>query len=462
MVMQSGYSEQMTPRERRTAVALAGVYSVRMLGLFMILPVFSLYAHDLAHVTPFLIGLAIGVYGFTQAVLQLPLGMLSDRLGRKPVILAGLLIFALGSVVAALSDSIYGVILGRALQGAGAIAAALMALAADLTREEHRAKVMAVIGASIGVAFSVALVAGPVLDRWIGVPGIFWLTALLALAAMAIVRWGVPQPVSARVHRDAEAVPGQLGAVLRDQQLLRLDLGIFVLHLILTANFVVLPLMLRDQGALPAGRHWELYLPVLVLSFLAAVPFIVIAEKRRRLKPVFVAAIAVLALAEFSLTLDEHSLLGLVVSLFVFFAAFNLLEATLPSLVAKFSPPDRKGTAMGIYSTAQFLGIFVGGSVGGAVYGALGVKAVFILGGLLALGWLFAAATMRRPRYLSSYLLNVGPVDAARARALVVELTRVQGVAEAVVVAEEGVAYLKVERHALDHARLREFSVNPA
>ena len=460
--MQSGFSEQMTPRERQTAVALAGVYSVRMLGLFMILPVFSLYAHGLAHVTPFLVGLAIGAYGFTQALLQLPLGMLSDRVGRKPVIIAGLVLFAVGSVLAALADSIYGIILGRALQGAGAIGAALMALAADLTREEHRSKVMAVIGASIGVAFSAAMVTGPVLDRWIGVPGIFWLTAALALGATAIVRWGVPQPVSGRVHRDAEAIPGLLGQALRDTQLLRLDLGIFVLHLILTANFVVLPLILRDQGALPAGAQWELYLPVLVLSFLAAVPFIVIAEKRRRMKPVFVTAIAVLAVAEFSFTLDEHTLTGLAISLFVFFAAFNLLEATLPSLVAKFSPPDRKGTAMGVYSTSQFLGIFVGGAAGGALNGAFGARAVFVLGGLFALVWLFTAATMRRPRYLSSYLLNVGPVDEDRARELVAELTRVRGVAEAVVVGEEGVAYLKVERNALDQVRLREFSASPA
>lgn len=458
--MESGFSERMTAGEWRSAFSLAGVYSVRMLGLFMILPVFSLYAEELAHVTPFLVGMAIGIYGFTQAALQIPLGMLSDRIGRKRVIAGGLVVFAAGSVVAALADSIYGVVIGRALQGAGAIGSALLALAADLTRDEHRAKVMAVIGASIGAAFTVALVAGPLLNRWIGVPGIFWLTAVLALISLAIVLFLVPQPLTVRVHRDTEAVAGDFLSVLRDPQLLRLDLGIFVLHLVLTANFVVLPLVLRDQGQLASGRQWELYLPVLLISFAAAVPFIVVAERRRRLKPVFVGAVGVLMLAELSFTLDEHSLMGLAVSLFAFFAAFNLLEATLPSLVAKFAPPDRKGTAMGVYSSAQFMGIFVGGAAGGAVHGALGPKGVFVLGGLLIMLWLLAAVTMRRPRYLSSYILNVGRMDTERARRLVGELTSVRGVAEAVVVAEEGTAYLKVERHALDRARLREFSVD--
>lgn len=460
--MQTGFSERMTAIELRSAASLASVYAVRMLGLFMIVPVFALYAEELIHVTPFLAGLAIGAYGLTQAVMQVPLGALSDRIGRKPVIIGGLLVFALGSVVAATSDSIYGVILGRALQGAGAIASALMALAADLTREEHRSKVMAIIGLSIGGSFSLALVAGPLLDRWIGVPGIFWSTAVLAGVAALIVLGLVPQPVSGRFHRDTEAVPSDMLSALRDMQLLRLDLGIFMLHMVLTANFVVLPLVLRDQVGLPAGQHWQVYLPIILGSFIAMIPAIVIAEKRRQMKPVFVAAVTLLVLSDFSLALEGHSLASLVVALFVFFWAFNLLEAVLPSLVAKFAPPDRKGTAMGIYSSSQFLGIFVGGALGGALNGAFGPAAVFVGGAIAGLVWLVAALTMRRPHYLSSYLLNVGRMDAARARDLVAQLTRVRGVAEAVVVGEEGVAYLKVERNALDQERLREFSVTPA
>lgn len=458
--MKSGYSDQMTPRERRAAFSLGSVYAVRMLGLFMILPVFALYAEDLAGVTPFLVGMALGVYGFTQAAFQLPLGMLSDRLGRKPVIIGGLVVFTLGSVLAATADSIHGVILGRALQGAGAVAAALMALAADLTREEHRAKAMAVIGMSIGIAFAVAMIGGPVLDRWIGVPGIFWITAALAVIAIGIIAFVVPRPAAVRFHRDAQTEPASLGSVLRDGQLLRLDLGIFVLHMSMMANFIVIPPLLVGAG-LPGAQHWLIYLPVLVIAFLAMIPFIIVAEKHRRMKPVFLGAIALLGLAQLAYLLVD-GLTGLAVALFLYFWAFIVLEASLPSLVAKFAPPDRKGTAMGVYSTAQFLGIFVGGAVGGALAGRFGADGVFWFTSLSVAAWLLVAATMRHPRYLSSYLLNVGPMDAARARDLVRRLTAVRGVAEAVIAHEEGVAYLKVERHALDEQGLREFSASPA
>ncbi|WP_018953706.1 MFS transporter [Thioalkalivibrio sulfidiphilus] len=457
--MQSGYSDSLSPAELRVSGALASIYAVRMLGLFMILPVFALYAEGLAHVTPFLVGLAIGIYGLTQALLQIPLGMLSDRIGRKPVMVAGLLVFAAGSVLAAVSDSIYGVIAGRALQGAGAIAAVVLALAADLTREEHRTKVMAIIGLTIGVSFSVALVAGPVLDRWVGVAGIFWLTALLAIVAIGITLLLIPTPVTARVHRDAQAVPGTFGDVLRDPQLLRLDAGIFVLHMVLTANFVVLPLLLRDSLGLDSAQHWWVYLPVLLAGFFAMVPFIIYAEKHRRMKPVFVGAIAVLGVAQLALAGNGGSMVWLVVALFVFFAAFNLLEASLPSLIAKMAPPDRKGTAMGVYSSTQFLGIFVGGAVGGLLHARYGVQGVFLLGALGTLIWLGLAMSMRRPRYLSSYVLNVGTLAEKEAESLAMKLTAVRGVAEAVVIGEEGMAYLKVERHALDEAALRRFAV---
>ena len=458
--MKSGFSESMTHREKRAAFSLGSVYAVRMLGLFMILPVFALYAEGLEDVTPFLVGLALGIYGFTQALFQIPLGMLSDRFGRKPVIVAGLVVFALGSIVAAVATSIEWIIIGRALQGAGAVAAALMALAADLTREEHRAKAMAVIGISIGIAFALALVGGPILDRWIGVPGIFWLTSVLAVVSMLIVLFVVPQPGAQKFHRDTQPLPASFGSVLRDGQLLRLDFGIFVLHMSMMASFIAVPHMLEGAG-LMRQHHWMLYLPVLVISFFAMVPFIIIAEKHRRMKPVFVAAVALLGLSELVYLVAE-SVVAVAAALFLFFWAFNLLEASLPSLVAKFAPPDRKGTAMGVYSTSQFLGVFVGGAVGGKLAQWWGYDAIFWLGAGSVAIWLFAAATMRHPKYLSSFLLNVGKVDEARARRLINELTAVRGVAEAIVVREEGVAYLKVERHALDEARLREFSVSPA
>jgi predicted MFS family arabinose efflux permease len=447
----------MTPLERRATMALASVYAVRMLGLFMILPVFAVYAEELAGVTPFLVGLAIGVYGLTQAVFQIPLGTLSDRVGRKPVIVGGLLVFAAGSVLAALSDTIHGVIAGRALQGAGAIAAAVMALAADLTREEQRVKMMASIGMSIGLSFSLALVLGPVLEDWMGVQGIFWLTALLALAAIGIVLLAVPSPVHTHAARDTAVVAEALRRVAGNPELLRLDLGVFVLHLVLTANFVVVPVLLRDLGGLEVGRHWMVYLPVMGLSFFLMLPFLIVGEKRHKLKPVFVAAVGLLLVAELALAELAAGLWSLVLALFLFFTAFNLLEASLPSLVSKIAPPDAKGSAMGVYSTSQFLGAFVGGALGGALHGRFGAEGVFAGGALMIALWLAAAATMRRPPHLSSYIMRVGEVDPEEAEAVAARLESLPGVAEAVVIPEEGVAYLKVDRKRLDESRLRAY-----
>lgn len=444
----------MLPGERRAAISLAGIFSLRMLGMFMILPVFALYAAKLEGATPALMGLAIGAYGMTQAILQIPFGLLSDRFGRKPVIAVGLLLFALGSVVAALSTSIYGIILGRAIQGSGAIAAAVMALAADLTREEQRTNAMAIIGMSIGFSFSLALVTGPILDHWIGLSGIFWLTAVLACVGIAGLYLIVPQPQVSRVHRDAEPVPAQFMSVLKDAQLLRLNYGILSLHLILTATFTVLPLILRDYLGMVSAKHWHLYLPVMLLSVAAMIPFIILAERRRRMKQVFLGAIAVVALAEFGMALWHVSLVSVALLLFLFYAGFNLLEATLPSLISKMAPSDSKGTAMGFYSSSQFLGAFIGGAAGGWLQGHFGIAGVLVFCGAVAVLWLLMAASMRSPRYLTTRLLQVGIVDAQHARVLAQRFTQVRGVAEAVVIGEEGIAYLKIDKHALDEQAL--------
>ncbi len=448
----------MTWSEKRAAAGLAGIFALRMLGLFLILPVFALHARDMAGATPILIGLAIGAYGLTQALLQIPFGMLSDRIGRKPVIFGGLILFAIGSVVAALADDIGGVIVGRVLQGSGAIAAVVMALTADLTREEVRTRAMAGIGISIGMAFALALVLGPLLGHWIGLDGIFWLTAALAVGGMLILALVVPTPEHSSVHRDAEPVASQLGGVLADRELLRLDLGVLILHMMMTSLFLVLPLSLDTYG-LEAAHHWSVYLPVLVLSMAAMVPFIIQAEGKGRMKPVFLGAILTLALALAGLYLLNASLMLLAFFLFLFFTAFNLLEASLPSLISKIAPAGAKGTAMGTFSTSQFAGAFFGGLAGGWVHQRFGADTVFLFCAVMALLWLLIAWSMRSPGRVSSQVIRIGDGRDADGAGIQRRLLEIPGVEEAVVATDEGLAYLKVDNRRLDWARLQAFTV---
>ena len=444
----------MSPLEKRAATGLAGIFSMRMLGLFMILPVMSLYAGDLEGATPLLIGLSISAYGLTQALLQIPFGLMSDRLGRKRVIAIGLVLFASGSVVAAMSDSIYGVIFGRALQGSGAVAAAVMALAADLTLEQNRTKIMATIGISIGLSFGVAMVVGPLVGVVAGLQGIFWLTSLLAVFAIVILFKVVPTPVKVTIHKDAEPIPSLFAKVLKDKELLRLDFGIFCLHLVMTAMFVVLPLVFRDELGIPAIHHWIVYLSVIGLSVGAMVPFIIIAEKKRKMKLIFVGAVGVLCLATFAMYFTTESFWGLLIALFVFFTAFNLLEASLPSLVSKISFAEGKGTAMGVYSTSQFSGAFFGGIAGGAIYGYSGLADVFLLCASVLLAWFVVAFSMKPTRHVSSLLKHVTVETTEQLNEMIKSISAVKGVIDVAISIDDATAYLKVDNDCLDEEAL--------
>ncbi|NRH27100.1 MFS transporter [Pseudomonas sp. MS19] len=447
------HSERMSGSETRAAGGLAMVFAFRMLGMFMVLPVLATYGMDLKGSTPALIGLAIGAYGLTQAFFQIPFGVISDRIGRRPVIYLGLLIFAAGSVLAAGADSIWGVIAGRVLQGAGAISAAVMALLSDLTREQHRTKSMAMIGMSIGLSFAVAMVVGPLLTRAFGLSGLFLATAGLAIVGMLIIAFVVPSSAGPLQHRESGVAKKALIPILKNPDLLRLDLGILALHAILMASFVALPLALVEQGNLPKEQHWWVYLTALLIGFFGMVPFIIYAEKKRQMKRVLVGAVAVLMLCELYFFEFGTSLQALVIGQVVFFTAFNLLEASLPSLISKVAPAGGKGTAMGVYSTSQFLGAAIGGIVGGWMYQHYGLSGVFIGCAAMALLWLIFAVNMKEPPYVTSLRL---PLSAASLQdvGLVERLMAEPGVADAVVVADESAIYIKVDTQQLDRPSL--------
>jgi predicted MFS family arabinose efflux permease len=386
---------KMTPLELRASIGLSGIFGLRLLGMFVILPVFAIYAEHLPggdNLT--LVGLAIGAYGLTQALLQIPFGWWSDRYGRKPVVYIGLVIFAVGSFVAALAPNIYMVIFGRMLQGAGAISAAVIAMTADLTREDQRAKAMAMIGSTIGVAFALSLVASPWLNSLIGVPGIFALTGVLALGAM-LVMW--------RVIPDVPQVPPAPGRalkdfwhVLTDPQLARLNWGIFALHAVLMALFIVVPFALRDAG-LPIDSHWQVYLPVMLGSFVLMMPAVLQAGNPVLLRRWFIVSIAVLLIAHLALPWLQGSIWFLSLFLLAFFAPFNALEAMLPTLTTRLAPAHAKGTAIGLYSTIQFFGTFLGASAGGVLYKNWGAGAVIGFDVVLLAIWLILALGMRVP-----------------------------------------------------------------
>jgi MFS family permease len=446
-------ADRLTPLEVRAGLSLASLFALRMLGLFLILPVFAVHAvHLKGGDDAFLVGLALGAYGLTQGFLQVPFGMASDRWGRKPVIVFGLVLFALGSFVAAMAGSIQVSILGRCIQGAGAISAAVVAFAADLTREQHRTKIMALIGASIGLTFALSLMLAPALYRSIGMDGMFILIGVLALLAIVVVLKVVPAEPAGAVgaHGDPNrrVEPATLASVLKDVELLRLNLGIFVLHAVQMAMFVVVPVALVNSGHLPVESHWKVYLPVVLASFALMMPPIIAAERHGKMKLLFVSSVVVLLAVQGGFALWLDNLVAVVVLLTAFFLVFNILEASLPSLVTRIAPVSARGTAIGVYNTTQALGLFAGGALGGLIVRESNGMAVFVFGFVLVALWLVVAAGMKVPGQVTSRTLKLGPVqDAAALRE---QLVRVRGVRDAVVMPEQGIAVLTVFAGAWD------------
>lgn len=393
-------STPMLPNEWKASISLSGVYALRMLGMFLVLPVLALHAHQLAGDNGagslHMVGIAMAAYGLTQAILQLPLGMLSDKIGRKKTIYLGMTVFAIGSFWAACANDVQSLIFARTLQGAGAVSAAVTALLADLTREEVRTRAMSMIGLSIGLTFSASLVLSPILTRIAGVEGLFVLMGVLSLASLALIAWYTPNPQRSRLHQDTQVQATRLGEVLKNPQLLRLNFGIFALQAGLMAIFTVLPFALHNLGW-EKTEHWQVYLPATIIGLVLMVPAIIIGETRNKLKPVFIIGISLVLAAQAALIFSVDAIWQIGLVLTIYFIGFNILEASLPSLVSKIAPSNLKGTAMGVYNTTQSLGLFAGGIIGSRLYAATGYTGVFSFCCILVGIWLLIAITAPAP-----------------------------------------------------------------
>jgi predicted MFS family arabinose efflux permease len=439
--------------ERRATLSIASLFGFRMLGLFMVLPVLALATGDYPDFTPLMLGITLGAYGLTQAILQIPLGLLSDRIGRQPVIIGGLLMFIAGSVVAALADTMIGLVIGRALQGTGAIASTLMALVADLTGEQNRSKAMATIGGSIGFSFMLAMILGPLLAANFGLPSVFWVTAALGVVGIFIAQFLVPKAVSMRRNREAMTDAQQIRGLLAESNLMRLNIGIFSLHFALMAAFVAIPTMLSDELSISGGNLSWVYLGLLGGGFFVMLPVMIMAEKLGYQKLVFVAAVALMALTTAVLSSQRGPVLTPLM-LLLFFAAFNLLEATLPSWLSKLCPVGNRGTAMGIYSTSQFFGAFAGGLAGGWSMHQFGLDGLFVTISLVLLAWAFVSIGLQSPRPLQTLVLSVGNLEQQDFLKIVSNIT---GVEDILLVKGEQLAYVQIDRLQVDMPSLQPY-----
>ncbi|MGE8654651.1 MAG: MFS transporter [Acinetobacter gandensis] len=438
----------MNALERRSTFALSSIFALRMLGLFMIIPVFSVAGQEYAGATPALIGLAVGVYGLTQAILQIPFSLIADRYSRKPLVVIGLLLFALGGAIAAMSDSIYGVIIGRAIAGGGAVSAVVMALLADVTREENRMKAMATMGMSIGVSFAVAFSLGPWLTGLVGISGLFWVTTIMGLAAISML---LLVPKVTRHHRNfQQGYVAQLKQVLKMGDLNRLHVSVFALHLLLTAMFIYVPSQLIDFAQIPLSSHGLVYLPLLILSLFFAFPSIVLAEKYRKMRGIFLTAIGGIILGLGILIFGFESKYILLLGLGLFFIAFNVMEALLPSWLSKAAPIQSKATAMGVNASSQFLGAFFGGMIGGQLLVLNNTAMGWGILTALAIVWLLISFGLAQPRYLSSMVFSLP--DDKQTDEWTSQLLAIRGIEEVVVMSDQQVAYVKVDKQQIDES----------
>lgn len=438
----------MNALERRSTFALSSIFALRMLGLFMIIPVFSVAGQSYQYATPTLIGLAVGVYGLTQAILQIPFSLIADRYSRKPLVVLGLLLFALGGAIAAMSETIYGVIIGRAIAGGGAVSAVVMALLADVTREEQRTKAMAMMGMSIGLSFVIAFSAGPWLTGLVGISGLFWVTTIMGLAAITML---LLVPKVTRHHRNfQQGYLPQLKQVLKMGDLNRLHLSVFTLHLLLTAMFIYAPPQLIEYAGLPLSSHGWVYLPLLVLSLFFAFPSIILAEKYRKMRGIFLTAIGGIILGLIVMIFGFESKYILLIGLGLFFIAFNVMEALLPSWLSKAAPIQSKATAMGVNASSQFLGAFFGGMIGGQLLLLNNTAMGWSILTAVAIIWLLMSFGLAQPRYLSSMVFRLP--EAKQTDEWTSQLLAIHGIEEVVVMSEQQVAYIKVDKQQIDDA----------
>lgn len=438
----------MNALERRSTFALSSIFALRMLGLFMIIPVFAVAGQSYQYATPALIGLAVGVYGLTQALLQIPFSLLADRFNRKPLVILGLLLFALGGAIAAMSETIYGVIIGRAIAGAGAVSAVVMALLADVTREEQRTKAMAIMGMSIGLSFVVAFSLGPWLTHLVGISGLFWVTTLMGLIAIVMLSL---VPKVTRHHRNfQQGYLPQLKQVIQMADLNRLHVSVFSLHLLLTSMFLYVPSQLIEYAQIPLAKHGWVYLPLLLISLFFAFPSIIIAEKYRKMRGIFLSAIAGIILGLFILIFGYESKYLLLAGLGIFFIAFNVMEALLPSWLSKSAPLQSKATAMGVNASAQFLGAFCGGILGGQLIMLQNTALGWSVLTVIAILWLLISFSLAQPRYLSSVVFTLPEIK--QMDEWTSKLLAIRGIEEVVVMPDQQVAYIKVDKQCLDDA----------